>query len=201
MEKIINKDFDVIIRNHKVMLSAPHAVNQIRNGKIKKYEEKTRKIVERVARNTDSCCIYKTKCLEDDANYDEYSYYRKYCSNVVKKERIKAFLDIHGMSSKRAQDICISINDGNNINHRQDILEHVIAIFKNDGFANVTIDTPFSATRKSCVSTYIHNECNIIAFQIEINYKYRSKKYKEYDLDGIITTLSKIVKYLDLCIE
>lgn len=198
VEYIKEKDFEIKLGENKIILSAPHAVKQIRNGKIKASEPKTKEIVLEVAKMTNSFCIYKTKCLDDDANYDTYSYYREKCSNLVKENNIKALLDIHGMSSKRMEDICIGTFYGKNIDSREDILNEVIKIFKSNGFYNVSIDEPFSANKKVCVSSDIHEKCKIITLQIEVNYRFRNTKE---NLSKIIKALSEIVKYLNLYIE
>lgn len=201
MERVKNikeKDFEIKLGENKIMLSAPHAVKQIRDGRVKASEPKTKEIVLEVAKMTNSCCMYKTKCLDDDANYDAYSYYREKCSNIVIEKGIKVLLDIHGMSVKRQEDICIGTFYGKNINGRDDILKGVIEILKNNGFNNVSIDVPFSANKKACVSSAIHEKCKIITFQIEINYRHRNT---EYSLTKTIKALSEIVKYLNLYIE
>lgn len=200
--KYINEeDFNIIIRKNKVILSAPHAVKQIRNGKDKACETRTKYIVDKVSKKTNTSCIYKTKCLNDDANYDDYSRYREKCSNIVQSENIKFLLDIHGMSAKREQDICIGVAHGNHIDNRVDILNYIVDIFKQNSFKNVSIDIPFAASGKNCVSSYIHDKCGIITFQIELNYKYLSTIYNEFDLEKIVDTLVSVVKYLtSICI-
>lgn len=201
VETICEEDFNILIRKNRIFLSAPHAVKQVREGRVKACETRTKYIVDKVAKRTNSCCIFKTKCLNDDANYDNYSYYRKKCSDIVKEKDIKVLIDVHGMSATRKEDICIGTAYGKNINNRKDVLENVVKIFNNNSFSNVSIDIPFAAKGKNCVSSYIHDNCEIITFQIELNYRYLCSKYPEYDLNKIINTLTDIVEYLKICIE
>ena len=66
------------------------------------------------------------------------------------------------------------------------------------GFKNVTVDVPFAAANPNCVSTYIAKECDIIAFQIEINAKYRSRRYKEFiKYNDLEKALIDVVKLLE----
>lgn len=196
VKHIKEDDFEIFIRKNKVILSAPHSVKQIRDGKSKVSETQTKYIAYKVSKKTNSSCIYKTKCVNDDANYDDYSYYREKCSEIVNVEGIKFLLDVHGMSAKREQDICIGVAHGNHIDNRLDILNNIVSIFNKNGFKNVSIDIPFAACGKNCVSSYIHDKCGIITFQIEINYKYLSSMYDEFDFNKIVDTLVNIVQYL-----
>lgn len=81
---------------------------------------------------------------------------------------------------------------------REDILELIENTFKINGYENTTIDKPFSANNPNCVSTYISKHCNIPAFQIEINNKYRYPLSKEYDLEGLVDTFVNIIKLLKI---
>lgn len=201
VEHINEEDFNIVIRKNKVILSAPHAIKQVRKGKGKKSETKTKYIVEKVSRKTNSCCIYKTKCLNDDANYDEQSYYKEKCAKIIKKKGIKFLLDIHGMSAEREEDICIGVAHGKNIDNNEEMLSNIVEIFNKNGFMNVSVDEPFSSSNENCVSSYIHDKCDIITFQIEINYRYLSIIYNEYNLNKVVNTLTAIVEYLKQCIE
>lgn len=196
VKHINEEDFNIVIRNNGVILSAPHATKQIRNGKVKKCETKTKYIVDKVAKKTNCCCIYKTMCLGDDANYDDYSYYRQKCSQVINEQNIKFLLDVHGMAAEREEDICIGIANGKNINGREDILENITRRFRKHKFEKVSIDIPFSSSGNNCVSSYIHDKCGIFTLQIEINYKYLSSVYPEYDLMRIVDAFKDVVEYL-----
>lgn len=73
----------------------------------------------------------------------------------------------------------------------------MVAIFKKYGFENITIDNPFGAKNKHCVSTYIAEHCNIPTFQIEINLKYRSARFKEFKYySKLINSLKEIIEYM-----
>jgi len=196
VKHINEEDFNIVIRRNGVILSAPHATKQIRDGKVKKCETKTKYIADKVAKKTNSCCIYKTMCLGDDANYDDYSYYREKCAKVIKEHNIKFLLDVHGMSAEREEDICIGIANGKNINGREDILENIIRRFRKNKFENVSVDVPFSSSGNNCVSSYIHEKCDIVTFQIEVNYKYLSSVYPEYDLMRVVSAFKDVVEYL-----
>ncbi len=83
------------------LVSAPHSVSQIRDGKWKIGEHRSGIVVEELQRLTGCYSIYKTKNNQEDANFDKKSSYRDAIINLVKKEKINYLLDIHIMSPNR----------------------------------------------------------------------------------------------------
>ena len=64
------KSFKIINGSIPIILSAPHCVNQTRQGKIKQAEGETGAIVQILSKLTNCYAIYKTYNNNDDANYD-----------------------------------------------------------------------------------------------------------------------------------
>lgn len=187
----------IIKGNNKILLSAPHSVLHMRENSIKPRETKTGVIVKTLANKCDVYCIYKLKNECNDANWDKKCSYKIKVKQIVNKEKIKSLIDIHGMAAYREQDICIGINNGKNICGYEKLVSEMVNILKKHGFGNVAIDEPFNAEYKYCVSNYISRECKIPTFQIEINYKYRSKKYKEYEeYNKLIESLIEITNLI-----
>ena len=194
--KICFEDFNIELRNTPIILSAPHCRKQLRNGKIKKREIRTGTLVKDVASKTSSCCIYKTKFLNNDPNFDDNSTYREQLVEFISSNNIKCLLDVHGMRAERDEDICIGTGFLKNICNRSDILNGITNIFESNGFKNVSIDIPFNASGKNIISSYISSKCNIPCFQIEINNKYRHIAYREFNYPGLINTFIQIVNFL-----
>ena len=190
--------FNVIRGKEKIILSAPHNVKHTRKNSVRPRETKTGTIVRTLSKKYNTYGIYKnSKDCNNDANWDEKCEYKEYIKNIVKKEKIKALIDFHGMAAHREQDICIGINNGKNIYGNYDIVSGMVEIFNKYGFKNVTIDNPFNAGYEYCVSNYIAKECNIPTFQIEINLKYRSSRYKEYNkYKDLLKSLEKILELI-----
>ena len=176
----MKENIRIIKGKEKVILSAPHSVLHIREDSIRPRETRTGDIVKKLSTRCKVYSIYKIKNEYNDANWDEKCKYKETLKKVIENEKIKALIDIHGMAAYREQDICIGINDGKNIYGKDKLVEYMINTFNKYGFKNVTIDKPFAAKNENCVSTYIAKKCKIPTFQIEINLKYRSEKYKEF---------------------
>lgn len=190
------KSFEVIKGKEKIILSAPHSVKHIREKSARPRETKTGIIVRALSKKCNTFGIYKnSKNCNNDANWDRECEYKRYIKKLVNKEKIKALVDFHGMAAHREQDVCIGINGGKNIYGNHDIVKHIVHIFNRYGFKNVTIDIPFNAGYEYCVSNYIAKECEIPTFQLEINLKYRSTKYKEYrKYKDLLKALEEIVE-------
>lgn len=178
-----------------VLFSAPHCVDHLRNGKIKAHEINTDTLIKKIKEKINVSIIYKTESLMEDANWDENSNYKNKVVNFINENNIKLFIDIHGMSYNRKEDICIGTAFGNNLYGRDDILAFFIKRFKEAGYINTTVDVPFSASNKNCMSTYVAAKCQIPSFQIEINNKYRYPKSKEYDLEKLVDCFYDIITY------
>ena len=195
---MVNDSIKVIKGRDKIILSAPHSVLHMREKSIRTRETKTGVIVKTLANRCNVYGIYKTKNEYNDANWDKKCEYKNSLKNIINQEKIKAIIDIHGMAAHRKQDICIGVNEGKNIYGYNSILNNMIKIFNNYGFKNVTIDEPFGAKYEYCVSSYISRNCRIPAFQIEINAKYRIKKYKEYNnYNKLLYALKEIIELMD----
>ena len=102
-----------------ILLSAPHAVKQIRNNKIKANEFYTGSIVECLAKQIGCSCITKQCLVEnstnDDPNTDnDCCQYKTAIKQFLQKHHIELFIDIHGLSRKRDSIVDICINSGKN---------------------------------------------------------------------------------------
>lgn len=183
----------------KIVFSAPHSVEHFRKGEMKPKEINTDTIVKELYDLKDVSVIYKTDSTDEDANWDKDCEYKRKCRDLILTNDAKIFLDIHGMDYKREQDICIGTAYGRNILNRLDLQNIIVDTFKEYGYKNVTIDKPFNAKRASCMSSYVYRECNIPAFQIEINNRFRYDGCEEYNLDNLIQCLCKIVDKFKNC--
>ncbi len=180
--------------NINILLSAPHCVNHLREGRIKSREINTDTLLKEIYKVKKVNIIYKTESLNEDANYDEKSVYKEACEKFVKENNIKFFIDIHGMSYKRKEDICIGTGRGRNIYNKTDIVDNIENKFKDFGYEYVTIDNPFSAVNRNCVSSYISRKCGIPAVQIEINTRYR---IEEKEIERLVHCMCEIIDILN----
>jgi uncharacterized protein YchJ len=193
---LIYEDFNIIKGNIPIILSAPHCKEQLREGKIKTHESGTDTLAIQVSKKTNCSCIYKTKFYNNDPNWDEISTYKNELKEFINKNNIKYLLDFHGMKAERKSDICIGTGFFKNLCGRKDLLNSISKIFKSHGFKNISIDIPFSASNPNVISSFISSNCHIPCFQIEINNRFRSKKYNEYNLNLLVDVFIEIIEFL-----
>lgn len=155
----------------KIMFSAPHAVEQTRDGKIK-YTEKETGLIAQFLNSLGYPCIIKTQNLGDDANFDLDCQYKKDLVKFVKENDICAIIDLHQLSPMREQLICLGVGGDECLNllGSQDKAKNLQQYFANF-FNNVSINEPFGAKGEGTISRYISKNCKIPCVQVEMNSK------------------------------
>ncbi len=176
-----NKDHVVLIGKNNVLISAPHGVSQVRLGKFKFSEVGSLATAMFLHQNSESYFIAKTKNNNDDANFDECSHYKTSIEKLIKENKIKYIIDIHGLSAKRDCDINLGTYLGNNIKTDEETFNKLHCSLVKNGFIT-NIDQPFMAGSKTISSTMVNKYPNLWALQIEINCSITNKKenFKKY---------------------
>ncbi len=152
---------------NNILLSAPHAVSQTRNGNIKSAEAKTFNLIQTVADLTGASLIAKTCNDGDDANFDYNSNYRNKIASMLETKQVKYIIDVHCLKSERSQQINIGTNNGFNVVGNFSLLERIQQLFKNNNLTT-TIDYPFVASSRT-IAGFFSKTYNVFTLQIEIN--------------------------------
>lgn len=167
-------NFKIIEGTTSILLSAPHAVKQYREGRIKEEDKLTGAIVEYLCMRTGANGIIRTWNFNDDPNYENIGQSLKYKQcilNLIKEKNIKYLIDIHGCTDQHGFDIELGTNNGENINQNTDYLEILKSEFSKIG--KVAIDEKFKAKRNTIVSNFTNKNSGIPCVQIEISRKFR----------------------------
>lgn len=154
-----------------IMLSASHAVEQTRGGRIKLGEYRTGVIVSIMHSLTNCPVIYKTKNIGNDANYSPRSAYRSDLVKYIKSnENIKLLIDLHISHPFRPYSIDIGTGRSNHISYKSKLLSTVIDTFSINTNYDISIDGAFPVLYPHTVSATVHRECNIPTIQLECNW-------------------------------
>lgn len=171
-EKIFTKEktgnYTLLQGLGKIMVSAPHSVEQTRCGVLKVAEPQTGVLAILLHETTGCPVIYKTGNCNDDANYDTVSPYRQALTDYCKKADIKLLLDLHQLSPLRAEEIDLGTGKGKNLSSKA-LLDFIKRTFQENGLKNIEVDKLFSATYPYTVSAELSRTCSMQALQIEIN--------------------------------
>lgn len=191
-----NKDHVIIEGTNNILISAPHGVPQIRLGRSKTHEIGALSAGLYLHSLTNCFFIAKTKCNNDDVNFDEKSKYKNSIRKLIKKHKIKYILDFHGLNSSRECDVNLGIHLGENIKNNVNLFESLY----NELIANdfiVYIDQPFMAGSNT-ISGSMKNEFNDLwTLQIEINCKLTNKKENFKKCNKLIQILLLWINSID----
>lgn len=187
-----NHHYTVISGEIPILLSAPHAVNQGRDGKIKKADIHTGGITEYLCKKCNCYGIIRNYNELDDPNYDNFGVglaYKEQILKIVKEKNIKLVLDIHGCNSQHNFDFDIGTNNKKNLNGQ----EKIVKILKDtlNTIGKTEIDNYFKASLDGNISKYISHNSNIPSIQLEISSKFRTEK--QY-LEQFIMSLQKVIE-------
>ncbi len=152
----------------QVLFSAPHCVEQTRNGKPKLAEYETGLLVEMLHRELGCPIIRKVENRNDDANYDPVSDYKEALAAYVKEQGIAFVMDLHQLAPHRDVMINFGTGDGKNLSDKA-VLNVFLSVFSGNRIGSIQLDEPFGATYDHTVSATIHRLCGIPCMQIEIN--------------------------------
>ena len=190
-----NESFKTINGKIPILISAPHSVRQIRNGKLKGKDLCTGAIAIILQKETDCYCIYKTKNNNDDANYDiENNPYKQEILKIINENQIKLLLDIHGASDKHGFGVDIATGEKENLNNNEYLLKLLEETLKKHDIENVEIDTIFKAKSIHTICRTIYKKTSIPCIEIEI-----AKKYRDiHNFSQIVKIIEALKEYINI---
>lgn len=179
-----------------VLVSAPHAVKQLRNGRMKLQDGMTGGIVEYLAERFKLYRITRIWSANDDPNFadDERSAaYREEVARIIETAGIEWVFDIHGCRDEHGFDMDIGINNGGNLACGREEIEELVDFWRDEGL-DVRIDERFRAARLNVVSNYAHRRTGVNCLQVELAGSVRKGNEKmERFLRGFERTLKKLL--------
>ncbi len=180
-----------------VLISAPHAMLQTRDGAIKCAERFTGMLCRLMHERIGCPVIYKTRHLRDDANHDPISDYRDALCRYVKQHDIRMVLDLHQMKPERKVDLCIGTAKGRNLQGRGEITSIAQECFHQQGVKHITVDEPFDASGPNTVSATVASRCHIPALQLELNTRLLMNGYDDYCFLRVLDALCDLTDRLN----
>ena len=192
------EDHVVLNGSNNILLSAPHGVFHIREGRELPHELGSIQTALYLQSKQDCMLIAKTKNNNDDANFDLLCDYRKSIDTIIKKHNIKYLIDFHGLSSRHGIDVNLGINGGSNIETNPKIYQSLKDNLETAGF-NVSIDIPYNGGDRTIAGSTKKKFPNIWTIQIELNIDitYKIEYFDKYKtllkvLDNWLSTLKEI---------
>lgn len=178
---------------YPVLISAPHSVRQVRDGKSKVQDLFTGSIAEYLAYENNVWSITKTCNCNDDANYDVESSYKDEISKLIEQNGIKVIIDLHGLSKDKDTDVDICIDNGSNLCEHDYLLDFLQEIFVNNQILYGT-DEYYRANGDGCISKYFSKKYNVPCIELEINETHRNFYEHIENVEKIINCLTAFIR-------
>ena len=159
--------FEILPGEGRVMLSVPHVVEQLREGRRKTAETHTGPLAEYVSVKTGCPVIYKRVTDTDDPNDSPESPYREALIRFLDSGEVRYLIDLHELDGARPQDFNLGTGRGANLEGDKSFLEVLTQELSPIG--RVFLDEPFAALGDRRVATVVAERCGIPAIQFEIN--------------------------------
>lgn len=201
-----SRRFEIYKGRIPVMISAPHAVNHFREGKIKYADMLTGGIAEYLQEQTGCHLICATRYEEADGNFDpaDTCNYKKELAEYVKKNRICMLIDLHGI--KAGGEIAAELGTGGEEDPslgRYGFLSEFVKItletslkdYLAEDHKKIVKNVHFAAKNPNTVTHFISQHTGIPCFQLEINREYRDVKGPER-LEAMVGGLQNIIETL-----
>lgn len=198
-----------------VMVSAPHAVRQFREGRMKKPDLYTGGIAQYLHKVSGCHMISSSKFGECDANYDPVgtNQYQASLKKYLDEHNVKVLLDLHGADRSREYAVelgtapkhdqapGISCEEDPSLHEYKFIAGFIKSVFE-ERFAELDTDKKeiwknqiFDAGKYNTVTKFISDNTSTACIQLEINGNYRDPK-NESMFRALIESLVRIIDSL-----
>jgi hypothetical protein len=174
------------------VFTAPHAVNHLRESKIKYAERGTGGLAELLAISSDNLALTVDGPLNYDPNWDqspEVPFKRSLLSLLTNG---KAVIDLHGMKDDYGVDICLGLGRAPSALTKE-VAESLEAALSNAGF-RVDVNWPFDGCRIGTVTSFVQ-ESGFSGFQVEIAARLRYPHISSRDSNLLINSFISAVRY------
>lgn len=199
------------------MISAPHAVHQFREGKIKGADKYTGGIARYLHEVTNCHLIYSCMFTKCDPNYDEpeINKYQKSLKEFVNNHRVFLLIDLHGADKKREYAVEMgtapkqSPVEGEKYEedpslHEYKFVAGIIKTVMEEHFKNCNTDRKkvwknqiFDAGDQNTVTKYISESTSTPCIQLEINGIYRNPE-NECEFKSLVESLIELINLFSI---
>lgn len=169
-------NYKVIPGRIPILLSAPHTVRQLRNGKMKERDGMTGGIAEYLCERFGLWGVIRTWNAADDPNYNtdlRSEDYRRQVVELVREQGINWMFDLHGCLNKYGFDIDVGVNGGKNLACALSEVQELIGCWRDLGL-DVRVDAQFQARGDQVVSDYVHRATGVNCLQVEVSSRVRT---------------------------
>lgn len=183
--------YRVLSGNVPVLLSAPHAVNQIRGDDVRNAEKYTGALVRYLSSATSSYAIFEL-FTHADPNFDDEHNYKNGIINLIETYKIKLLIDIHSSSFNDDTDIDIVTNQRSTLCGMNDLPDKIKEI-GNKYKIKVDENNVPNKTFENEIIAVTSLVCGVPALRIVINDKKLDVINNEECFNNICKTIEELI--------
>jgi hypothetical protein len=150
-----------------ILVSAPHATAQMREGKLKFADSGTGALAVMLNGLAKTPAIYTTRMSPSDPNFYDDNAYKQKLKEMIEKRKPKLVLDLHASHWYRPYDIDFGTMNGQSVTGRETWLRLLAGSLTRAGFRDFSQDY-FPAAANQTVTKFMHG-MGITCVQMEIN--------------------------------
>lgn len=193
-----------------IMLSAPHAVNHFRDGKLKSADCFTGGIATYLRELTACHIVYSACYTETDPNHDSPKArdYKESLKEYLKSHPVYLLIDLHGAARER--DFAVEMGtapkkreeDASLLQYKfvddviKELLEKKFRLLDTEK-KNISKNVFFAAKNQNTIANYISAHTNTACIQLEINREYREMENPSA-LQGLVEGLRDCISYFSV---
>lgn len=201
-----DRDFVIESGSIPIMISAPHAVNHYREGKMKSADLWTGGIARYLQEATNCHVIYRARYSESDPNYDKVQEgsYKDSLQRYIQENDIKVLIDLHGCAAERETAVDMGTVDDRETSLGQyqfidDLfritLEYRLESFLRESGKRIEKNMHFAASNANTITNYISRTTGIPCIQLEINRLCRQPEQEE-TFAALVSALEEAIRLL-----
>jgi len=169
-------DFGYVFGHRPILISAPHGAAHTRSGVLKQEDDYTAALARLVAEMTGAHALFLRYRSGTDANFHPGVPYKQYLQEVIKHNRIRFVLDLHGAAAYRDFGLALGTLYGRSCPNERLL---ILSVMKRFGFQEdapwlkrLDLDDTFSASgieNQETITSFVSQKLRVPAAQIELN--------------------------------
>lgn len=170
------REFGYAFGRLPILISAPHGAAHLRNGVLKAEDDYTAGLARLVAEMTGAHALYLRYRSAADPNFHANVPYKTYLRDVVRRNRIRFVLDLHGAAAYRDFGLALGTLNSESCPNERPLILSVLRKFgiQPDGpwLSRLDLDETFTGAgvaEQETITRFVSQQLHVPAAQLELN--------------------------------
>jgi hypothetical protein len=159
--------FEALEGKSRVLVTAPHATAQMREGRLKGSDLGTGALAVVLHRLAETPTLYTTWASPSDPNYYDDNPFKEALAGLVRRRKPRLVLDLHASREDRPYDVDLGTLRGDSLLGQTALLEKLRSRLAEAGLRDLS-DNAFPGERQATVIRFLHGK-GVPCLQLEIN--------------------------------